>query len=160
METVVAITMTNPAGPGRVRPPRRTAPEGVDAVSARIRKLDSYAPLTEPERAPLVSLARNVRTVERHAILVEQDDVADQALIVSSRFAGRYKRRASGRRQILAYLIPGDFCDRGALQGYSLDHTIETQTRCRIARVPRAAYLALIGQHPGIALALQRAKLF
>ena len=52
METVVAITMTNTAGPGRVRPPRRTAPEGVDAVSARIRKLDSYAPVTELERAP------------------------------------------------------------------------------------------------------------
>lgn len=159
METIVPITVIKPAGSGYVRPPRRTDPEEIDPVSALIRKLDSFAPLAEPERTALVGLARYVRTVERHTILLEQDGVADHALFVLSGFASRYKRRASGRRQILAYLIPGDFCDRGALHGYALDHMIETLTRCRIAKVPRAAYLELIGQHPGIALAVQRAKL-
>lgn len=149
----------NSTGSGPARPSRPTAPEDIDLVSALIRKLDGFAPLTEPERAALVGLARHIRTVERHTILVEQADVADHAVVVSSGFASRYKRRASGRRQILAYLIPGDFCDRGALHGYSLDHTIETLTRRRIARVPRAVYLELISQHPGIARALQRAKL-
>jgi len=159
METIVPVTVMNSTRSGPARPSRRTAPEEVDPVSALIRKLDGFAPLKEPERAALAGLARYVRTVERHTILVEQDDAADHAVFVLSGFASRYKRRASGRRQILAYLIPGDFCDRGALHGYSLDHTIETLTRCRIARVPRAVYLELIGQHPGIALALQRAKL-
>ncbi|SDN82416.1 cAMP-binding domain of CRP or a regulatory subunit of cAMP-dependent protein kinases [Methylobacterium phyllostachyos] len=159
METIVPVTVMNSTGPEPADPSRRTAPEEADPVSALICRLDGFAPLTEPERAALLGLARYVRTVERHTILVEQDGVADHALIVFSGFASRYKRRASGRRQILAYLIPGDFCDRGALHGYPLDHTIEALTRCRIAKVPRAVYLELLGQHPGIALALQRAKL-
>ena len=159
METVVPIAVMDPTVSGRVRPRRRTAPEGVDPISALIRKLDGFAPLTEPDRAALVGLARYVRPVERHTVLVEQDGVADHALVVFAGFVSRYKRRASGRRQILAYLIPGDLCDRGALHGYPLDHTIETLTRCRIAKVPRTAYLELIGEHPGVALALQRAKL-
>ncbi len=159
MEIVVPITVMDPDASGRVRPPRRAAPEGADPVRALIRKLDGFAPLTEPDRAALAGLSRYVRPVERHSVLVEQDGVADHALIVLSGFASRCKRRASGRRQILAYLIPGDLCDRGALHGYPLDHTIDTLTPCRIARVPRVAYLDLVSRHPGIALAVQRAKL-
>jgi CRP-like cAMP-binding protein len=159
METVVPITVTDPAVSGRVRPPRPPAPEEGGPASALIRKLDGFAPLADSERAALVGLTRYIRPVERHTILVDQDGVADHVLIVFSGFASRSKRRASGRRQILAYLIPGDLCDRGALHGYPLDHTIEALTPCRIARVPRTAYLELLGQHPRIALALQRAKL-
>jgi CRP-like cAMP-binding protein len=159
METVAPITVMHPVGAGRVRPPRRPIPEEGGPFSALIRKLDGFAPLAEPDRAALAGLARYVRPVERHTVLVEQEGVADHALIISVGFAGRSKRRASGRRQILAYLIPGDHCDRGALHGYPLDHAIEALTHCRIARVPRTAYLDLLGQHPRIALALQRAKL-
>jgi CRP-like cAMP-binding protein len=149
----------DPAASGRVRPPLRPAPSGASPVSALVRKLDGIAPLTDTDRAVLMGLTRYVRPIERHTVLVEQEGVADHALIVVAGFACRYKRRASGRRQILAYLIPGDFCDRGALHGYPLNHTIETLTRCRIAKVPRTAYLDLLDQHPRIAFALQRAKL-
>jgi CRP-like cAMP-binding protein len=106
-----------------------------------------------------VGLTSYVRPVARHAVLVEQEGVAHHALIVFAGFASRYKRRMSGRRQILAYLVPGDLCDRGALHGYPLDHAIETLTRCQVAKVPRTAYIDLLGRHPRIALALQRARL-
>lgn len=159
METRAPVIVMDPAVSGRVRPPRRQGPDGAHAVSALVRKLDGFAPLTEADRAALAGLTRYVRPVERHTVLVEQDSVAEHAHIVLAGFASRYKRRATGRRQILAYLIPGDLCDLGALHGCPLDHTIETLTRCRIARVPRAAYLDLLGQHPRIAFTLQRAKL-
>jgi CRP-like cAMP-binding protein len=159
METAVPISLMDHAASRRVRPPRRSAPEASGTASALIRKLDGFAPLTEQDRAALVGLTRYVRPIERHTVLVEQEGVADHALIVFAGFASRYKRRTSGRRQILAYLIPGDLCDRGALNGYSLDHTIETLTCCRIAKVPRAAYLDLLERHPRIAFALQRARL-
>lgn len=159
MAPFAPLIVMDPAVSGRTRAPRRPAPEGVASACALIRKLDGFNPLAESDRAALVGLTGYVRPVERHTVLVEQEGVADHALIVFAGFASRYKRRASGRRQILAYLIPGDLCDRGALHGYRLDHTIETLTRCRIAKVPRAAYLDLLGLHPRIALALQRAKL-
>lgn len=161
METIVLIPEMKRDTLGAARVPLHPAPvpDGSGTACALARKLDGFGPLTEQDRAALAALAGYVRPVERHVVLVEQDGVADHALVVFAGFASRYKRRASGRRQILAYLIPGDLCDRGALHGYPLDHAIETLTQCRIARVPRAAYLELLERHPGIAFALQRARL-
>ncbi|WP_238193175.1 Crp/Fnr family transcriptional regulator [Methylobacterium frigidaeris] len=151
----------DPAISGFARGPRQAAPApGRDrSACALARKLDGFAPLDEQDRAALADLIGYVRPVERHTVLVEQDSVADHAIIVFAGFASRDKRRASGRRQIVAYLIPGDLCDRGVLHDYSLDHTIEALMHCLVAKVPRTAYLDLLGRHPRIALALQRARL-
>ncbi|MDR7036702.1 CRP-like cAMP-binding protein [Methylobacterium sp. BE186] len=151
----------DPTISGAARVPRHLAPvpEGGGPVCTLARKLDGFAPLTVQDRAALEGLTGYVRSVERHAVLVEQECVAEHALIVFAGFASRFKRRLSGRRQILAYLIPGDLCDRGALHRYPLDHAIEALTDCRIAKVPRPAYVDLLGRHPRIALALQRARL-
>ncbi|MFC6791851.1 Crp/Fnr family transcriptional regulator [Methylobacterium komagatae] len=133
--------------------------EAVGPIGALVRKLDGYAVLRDEDRKALAGLASYVRSVGRYTVLVEQECAADHALIVCSGFACRYKRRISGRRLILAYLIPGDHCDRGALYGYPLDHTIETLTPGQIAKVPRGHYLDMLEGHPRIALAFQRAKL-
>lgn len=159
METFAPLTIKDPAVTERARAPWRPVSEEIGPVCALIRKLDGYAALTEEDRAALAGLGAYARTIERYAVLVEQECVADHALIVLTGFASRYKRRVSGRRQILAYLIPGDLCDRGALYGYPLDHTIESLTRCQVAKVPRGVYLDLLERHPRIALALQRARL-
>lgn len=161
MEMTAPITEIDPTVPGVTRPPRHSVPAPRDdgLVCALARKLEGFAPLTEPDRAALASLASYVRPVDRHTVLLEPGVVADHALIVFGGFASRYKRRVSGRRQIIAYLVPGDLCDRGALHGYTLNHAIETLTRCWIAKVPRAVYLDLLGLHPRIALALQHARL-
>lgn len=159
METFVPTASEELVVTGSARAPRCPAPGGDWPVRSLLRKLDGFAPLTEQDRAALVGLTGYAKPVSRHTVLAEQECVADHALIVLAGFAGRYKRRASGRRQILAYLLPGDLCDRGALHGYPLDHAIETLSPCRIAKVPRAAYLDLLGRHPRIALALQRARL-
>lgn len=143
----------------RVPPPPAPVPDASGTGCALSRKLDGFGPLTEPDRSALAGLAGYVRPVERHVPLIEQDCAADHAVIVFAGFASRQKRRASGRRQILAYLIPGDLCDRGVLHDYPLDHAIETLTHCRVARIPRAVYLEMLESHPGIAFALQRARL-
>lgn len=158
MVSSIPTTVLDPAGYGRVRQPWRSAPRAIGPIDALIRKLEAYGGLAEEDRTALAELSIYVRSVERHAVLVEQDCIADHAVIVCSGFASRYKRRVSGRRQILAYLIPGDHCDRGALYGYPLDHTIEALTRSQIARVPRGHYLDMLDRHPRIALAFQRAK--
>lgn len=159
MRTVATMTMMNPTATGLARIPRPTAQGGDGAGCALARRLGGYTVLDEQDRAALAGLIGFVRPVERRTILVEQDTVAYHAVIVFAGFASRDKHRASGRRQIVAYLVPGDLCDRGVLHDYPLGHTIETLTPCLVARVPRTAYLDLLGRHPRIALALQRARL-
>ncbi|WP_246102057.1 Crp/Fnr family transcriptional regulator [Methylobacterium terricola] len=151
--------MTDPAATGIAHVPRLAAPGWDGADCALARRLGGFAPLDAQDRAALAGLIGYVRPVGRHTVLVEQDSVADHAVIVFAGFASRGKHRASGRRQIVAYLVPGDLCDRGVLHDHPLGHAIETLTPCLVARVPRAAYLDLLGRHPRIALALQRARL-
>lgn len=161
MATRATAAVMDPAVSGIARGPRHDVPvprEGPPGC-ALARKLDGFVTLTEQDRAALASLSGYVRPVERHTVLAEQDCVADHAIIVFAGFASRDKHRVSGRRQIVAYLVPGDLCDRGVLHDYPLGHTIEALTPCLVAKVPRAAYLDLLGRHPGIALALQRARL-
>lgn len=136
-----------------------SAPERDESGGGLIRKLDGLAPLTAKDRAALASLIGLVRPAGPRSVLVEQDVVADHALVVFAGFAGRYKRHPSGRRQIVALLSPGDLCDRGALHHEPLDHTVETLSHCQIAWVPRAAYRDLLDRHPAIERAMQRARL-
>lgn len=159
MAISAALTVTDPAVSWDTRVPRHSDRSPEERGSALARKLDGFASLTEQDRAALDGLIGYVRPIERHTVLIEQDSLSDHAIIVFSGFVARHKRRASGQRQIVAYLIPGDLCDRGALHGYPLDHAMEALTRCQIAKVPRKTYLDLLGGHPRIALALQCARL-
>ena len=155
---ITEITPTLPVAT-RLLPRSSPAPREDGLVCALARKLDGFAPLTEQDRAALVGLSGYAQPVERHTVLLEQEDVADYALIV---FAGFCRPvQAPNVRPAPHHRLsrPGDLCDRGALHGYPLSHGIETLTRCRIAKVPRAAYLDLLGHHPRIALALQHARL-
>lgn len=160
MEIRVQTSSTDPIlSPSALvlRSSRKEDSEG--QFGALVRRLTRLIPLTPQDRGALESLVGHIQSVGRHNVLIEQDCVADHALVVFAGFACRQKRRGSGRRQILSFLIPGDHCDLGAVHAFPLDHTIETLTACRVAQVPRAAYLDLLGQYPRIALALQRARL-
>ena len=109
MEILVPIIVGDARVSRAARVPRDLASARTEssAVCALARKLDGLASLTEQDRAALEGLIGYVRSIERYAVLVEQDGVADHALIVFAGLAGRYKRRLSGSRQILAYLVPG-----------------------------------------------------
>ena len=68
-------------------------------------------------------------------------------------FTCRYKLLANGKRQIVAYLIPGDFCDLHVFILKAMDHSIGTLSPCRVVDIPRHRILELIEQ-PGIARAM------
>src|SRR4051794_28334456 len=123
METLAVTALMNAAVPGATRVPRHPskAPEEDGCYCALARRLESLAPLAGQDRAALEGLSGYVGSVARNTVFVEQEGVAEHALVVFAGFASRYKRRVSGRRQIVGYLVPGDFCDRGALHGYPLD---------------------------------------
>ena len=51
-------------------------------------------------------------------------------------WAARYKTLPSGARQIVAFLIPGDFCDLHVAILGQMDHGIVALTRCCVAYIP------------------------
>ncbi|KQT46517.1 hypothetical protein ASG52_12360 [Methylobacterium sp. Leaf456] len=123
------------------------------------RRLGVHAPLSGDDLAALSRLAVRETVVVAHTDLVRQGEPAENAFLVVEGIAASYVQRASGARQILALLLPGDLCDPDLAHLEHWDHGIATLSHCRIARVPRAALEELIATRPAVALALRRTKL-
>lgn len=79
--------------------------------------------------------------------------------LVLSGFACRYKILRDGKRQIVALLLPGDFCDLHVAILGAMDHGIATFSPCTIADLSRAKVLDLTEQYPRIGRALWGATL-
>ncbi len=73
--------------------------------------------------------------------------------------ACRYRLRADGTRQILAYLVPGDFCniDIGLVE--RRDHAIGSLSACRFARMDFAPLGDLVAQQAPVIKTLRQANL-
>lgn len=72
--------------------------------------------------------------------------------------ACRYKNLPNGRRQIVAYLIPGDFCDLHVHVLKAMDHSIATVSACKVVDIPRYR-IAEMTERPALARALWWATL-
>jgi CRP-like cAMP-binding protein len=91
----------------------------------------------------------------RHDIVSEGSSPTEVSMIVNG-FACRYTLLSDGRRQITAFLIPGDFCNLRALHTDRMDFGVAATDCCRIARVSREKPSEIIEKYPRIGLALWR----
>ena len=123
-----------------------------------VRKLEAFAPLPEADRTLIEEVCRGAREVgAREDLIREGDDPRNVQLIVEG-FACRYKLLPDGRRQITAYLIPGDFCDLHVFILKAMDHSIATLAPSKVVAIPRAGILRLT-ERAAIARALWWASL-
>lgn len=101
-----------------------------------VRKLENYTILTDEERSLLVDVANR-----RNRLLQPRDDVIRQGEkpqfinLVLDGYACRYKLLPDGRRQILAFFLPGDLCDLYSNVLAAMDHSIGALTPLRIAQI-------------------------
>jgi CRP-like cAMP-binding protein len=120
-----------------------------------IRKLEHGAPLSDDDRAVLEAISHKSRRIPtNHDIITEGTRPAAVNLVMRG-FACRYKLLSDGKRQITAFLVPGDFCDLNVTQLAEMDHTIGTGWGCDIVEIPGATIDELTRKHPRIARALQ-----
>jgi CRP-like cAMP-binding protein len=120
------------------------------------RKLAHFIELSEIEQDVLRSMPASLRQVEaQHDIVADGDWPSEQSLLTEG-FACRYKLVASGKRQIMALLIPGDICDLRALLTGRMDHAVAALNHCRVAAIPRQQLFGAMEKHPLIELALWR----
>jgi CRP-like cAMP-binding protein len=66
----------------------------------------------------------------------------------------RYRGLADGRRQILTFLLPGDFFELHAFLFNAMDHAVVTLMPTRIAVIERNRVNTITAQHPRIGAAL------
>lgn len=123
-----------------------------------IRKLEAFAPLPEDDKRLLEEATRASRVVGPHEELIGEGEAPDDVHLILEGFACRYKVLATGKRQIMAYLVPGDFCDLHVFILKEMDHSIGTLSRCTVVDLPRARVLAML-ERPALARALWWATL-
>lgn len=108
------------------------------------RKLELFAPLPEDDKRFLDEVvARSFRVGPRRDIVQEGDPPEDVHLVLSG-FACRSKSLSNGKRQIVAFLLPGDFCDFAGFILDAKDHTIATLSACTVVGIPRTAILDMV----------------
>jgi CRP-like cAMP-binding protein len=127
-------------------------------MEALIRKLESFGPMADGDKAFLRGLGLRERTFDsRTDIISEGEEPSDVHLIIDG-FACRYKLLDEDKRQIVAYLLPGDFCDLHVFILKAMDHNIATLSPCKVIDIPRATILELL-ERPSLARLLLMATL-
>ena len=124
-----------------------------------LKKLRHGAELTVEDEATLLGGLRNVQHYAADRDIVRDREQSDEVRLVLEGVACRYKLMPNGARSILAFLMPGDFCDLHVAILGRMDHAISALTPCRIANIPRSVVEAWTERHPRINRALWWATL-
>ncbi|MGY2049881.1 Crp/Fnr family transcriptional regulator [Methylobacterium sp. JK268] len=102
-----------------------------------IRKLEHFTRLSGIEKDLLDSLARQrTRRVRAREDVIHEGDTPQFINVVLEGWACRYKTLEDGRRQIIAYLLPGDVCCVGTPVLQEMDHSIGAVTPVTLGEIP------------------------
>lgn len=120
-----------------------------------IRKLEQFTRLSSEDKHALVHAAGlRLRTFNAREDIIQEGDRPEYVNLVLSGWACRYKVLEDGRRQIMAYFLPGDLCDLKVFILRSMDHSIGTLSPVTLAEIPRETIFHLTENHARITQAL------
>jgi len=124
-------------------------------VATLILNLERYVRLSGEDRRALQALqsAPVVDARARGDIVREGDNPTVVRLMVEG-WACRYKDLPDGRRQIVGFFIPGDFCDLNVYILQQMDHSIGAITAVKYLAIPPDMLEDLTEKRPRVAQAL------
>lgn len=100
------------------------------------RKLENFGRLIDEDRAFLDEVVKTVRRVPARTDLISEGDAPSDVHLILQGFACRNKITPDGDRQIVAYMVPGDFCDLHVAVLGQMDHSISTLSDCEVVDIP------------------------
>ncbi|HEV7255373.1 MAG TPA: Crp/Fnr family transcriptional regulator [Mesorhizobium sp.] len=121
-----------------------------------VERLSVLAPLDDVERQALAEAPLRTMVAARDQTLVRHGEGMAECRVLLSGLAAAHKLLPDGKRQIVSFVLPGDFLDLDAYAAGRMDRGVTALSSCSIASIPHAALRRLSADHPGIALALWR----
>lgn len=122
-------------------------------ANAFVEKLRGYAPLSSADEATLEAACRHPRKFPAGHDLILEGDTPGPVIVILSGWACRYKILPGGSRQIISFMMPGDFCDMHVAVLAEMDHSIATLTEAEVVTIPREQMEALVEVRPNLAKA-------
>ena len=125
-----------------------------------LRKLRGLEPFSEAEQRLLDSLYTRTISVGARQDIVREGDRARECCMLLSGLACRYAMTAEGKRQITAFIVPGDIFDIQSLLLEVMDHSIASIAPSTVAMIPHEALLAITRESPRVSRAVWKESLF
>ena len=100
-------------------------------------RLDAFTRLSPDDKAAIARLNKVARVVQPRRDLIREGETPKFVHLMVDGWACRYKTLPDGRRQIVAFFVPGDFCDLNVYILKEMDHSIGAITRVRVADISR-----------------------
>ncbi|WP_159349768.1 Crp/Fnr family transcriptional regulator [Roseomonas harenae] len=120
-----------------------------------IRKLQQFTKLSSDERQVLEQVAaEGVRQLGTREDIIREGDKPQALNLILSGWACRYKHLEDGRRQIIAFFLPGDLCDNHVFVLREMDHSVGTLTPVTFAQIPRRRIDEITLEYPRVTQAL------
>ncbi len=128
-------------------------------IGRMIHKLESIFPLSVEERQALAGLPVQVAIFKPDRDIVRIGDRPSQCCLILEGFTCVYKITAEGKRQIVAFHVPGDIPDLQSLHLKVMDNSVATVSPCTLGFIPHEALYDLCNRFPRITAALWRETL-
>lgn len=125
-----------------------------------LRKLRVLEPFSEAEQRLLTSLFTRTVTVGPRQDIVREGDRARECSVLLSGLACRYAMTPDGKRQITAFIVPGDVFDIQSFLLEVMDHSIASIAPSTVSMIPHEALNAITKESPRITRAVWKESLF
>jgi CRP-like cAMP-binding protein len=119
-----------------------------------LRKLANFTQLSEDESNAVNECSQDVREFAAGEDVISQGDRTGGVKLLLDGFACRYKVLEDGRRQIVAYFVPGDLCDLRVFILKRMDHSIGAVVPSKVATISPENILMLTHTYPTLTRAL------
>ncbi|MBI2727466.1 MAG: Crp/Fnr family transcriptional regulator [Polaromonas sp.] len=119
-------------------------------VSCGLRKLDAFTPVTPDQLKYIEAFRSGFSQVDAGATVIHEGSPNGKLFTLYSGWAFRYKTLSDGRRQILNFLLPGDFIGLQQEFADGAMHGIEAITGITLCVFPRDGLLELFRDYPSL----------
>jgi CRP-like cAMP-binding protein len=119
-----------------------------------LRKLANFTELSAEEKSAVDECCGDVRYFAAGEDVISQGDRTGGVKLLLEGFACRYKVLEDGRRQVVAYFVPGDLCDLRVFILKRMDHSIGAVCASKVATISPDNVLRLTHNYPSLTRAL------
>jgi CRP-like cAMP-binding protein len=117
-------------------------------------RLEAFTRLSPADKDAIAKLSKVTRVVAPRRDLIREGEKPKYVHLMVEGWACRYKTLPDGRRQVVAFFVPGDFCDLNVYILKQMDHSIGAITRLAVADISREDMDGLTTNHPRVTQAL------
>ncbi|MEL7090571.1 MAG: Crp/Fnr family transcriptional regulator [Pseudomonadota bacterium] len=127
-----------------------------DCSRCPLRKMDVFCEMTADEVAFMTRFKTGELTAQPGTEIMAQGQSSTHLFTCLKGMGVRYKTLEDGRRQVIGFVLPGDFVGLQAGVMDAMGHTVEAVTDMRLCTFNRSDLWTLFKSHPGRAYDLTR----